>query len=299
MIIIKIRNKLSLMFYKCMDTVYKNFKHIHIMNILTTLDYINENKCSVSRYGDGEFGLIINNSSIGFQHYDRNLSEQLKRILQNGNEKCLICIPGFWAKENERFYSKGTKEFWDKQLPYYRKEYYKFCDLDYNYGDANISRFFLGVKDKAIMPVIIQKWKKLWNKCDVVIVEGELSRLGVGIDLFDNASTIKRILCPAEDAFSKYNDIIDIIKKNVKKHELLLFALGPTATCLCYDLSQLGYQAIDIGNIDKEYEWYKSGAKQKKRNQYKYSIEVEDGTDVVDCDDLDYLNQIWIRIDER
>ena len=41
---------------------------------------------------------------------------------------------------------------------------------------------------------------------------------------------------------------------------LFLLALGPSATAMAYDLTKFGYQAIDIGHIDLEYEWYLQGA---------------------------------------
>ena len=50
-----------------------------------------------------------------------------------------------------------------------------------------------------------------------------------------------------------------MIKKKVKKlneNRLILIALGPTATILSYDLYKLGYQSIDIGHVDIEYEWF-------------------------------------------
>ena len=39
------------------------------------------------------------------------------------------------------------------------------------------------------------------------------------------------------------------------KSVLFLVALGPTATVLAYDLSKIGYQAIDIGHIDISFVW--------------------------------------------
>ena len=40
----------------------------------------------------------------------------------------------------------------------------------------------------------------------------------------------------------------------------MLLALGPTATVLAYDLSKLGYQAIDIGHLPNCYwQWKGSG----------------------------------------
>ena len=37
---------------------------------------------------------------------------------------------------------------------------------------------------------------------------------------------------------------------------MYLIALGPTATVLAFDLAMFGRQALDIGHIDLEYEWW-------------------------------------------
>lgn len=42
-----------------------------------------------------------------------------------------------------------------------------------------------------------------------------------------------------------------------------MISLGPTATVLAYDLFKAGYQAIDFGHVDVEYEWWRMGAHKK------------------------------------
>ena len=63
----------------------------------------------------------------------------------------------------------------------------------------------IDLKSKKGVPKYIKKLKRIWDKKDVVIVEGEKSRLGIGNDLFDNMKSIQRILCPVTDAFNSYN----------------------------------------------------------------------------------------------
>jgi len=48
------------------DKKFKNDNKINIMTIEETILYIIKNRCSVSRYGDGEFNLLSDNP-IGFQ----------------------------------------------------------------------------------------------------------------------------------------------------------------------------------------------------------------------------------------
>jgi len=136
--------------------------------------------------------------------------------------------------------------------------------------------------------------KGIWNDRDIVFIEGEKSRLGVGNDLFDNVRSIRRILCPPRDAFDRYDDILNEARK-LEKDVLFLIALGPTATVLAYDLSQAGYQAIDAGHVDVEYEWWRMGAKRKVKLERKYVNETADGNQVADAGE-EYSKQIITKI---
>ena len=88
-----------------------------------------------------------------------------------------------------------------------------------------------------------------------------------------------------------YEEIFKEITKQ-DKSKLILIALGPTATVLAYDLSKAGYQAIDIGHIDIEYEWFLQGAKNKCPVKYKYIGEIDGGDNVENLTDDEYLNQV-------
>lgn len=83
----------------------------------------------------------------------------------------------------------------------------------------------------------------------------------MGNNLYDNVESLRRIVCPAIDAFNKYDEILDIVKTHAQKdsNSLILCLLGPTATVLAYDLFKEGYRALDLGHIDIEYEWYLHG----------------------------------------
>ena len=59
----------------------------------------------------------------------------------------------------------------------------------------------------------ISKFKKIWEKKDILLIEGEHSRLGIGNNLFNNSKSIKRILCPDINAFKVYDKIIIIINR--------------------------------------------------------------------------------------
>ena len=137
--------------------------------------------------------------------------------------------------------------------------------------------------------------KKIWNNKDILLIEGEKSRLGIGNDLFDNVKSIQRILAPNRNAFKHYNDILKEVCKYNPADYLILLALGPTATILAYDLALKGYQAIDIGHVDIEYEWFKMGATHKVPVPNKFVNEAGAGAGVGDIDNKKYLSEIVCR----
>ena len=72
--------------------------------------------------------------------------------------------------------------------------------------------------------------------------------------------------------------------------------MGPTATVLAYDLSMHGIQALDIGHIDIEYEWYLKKDRTHQRIDGKYVSEAVGGDIVTNLECPDYDNQIVYRI---
>ena len=70
------------------------------------------------------------------------------------------------------------------------------------------------------------------------------------------------------------------------------------ATVLAYDLAKLGYQAVDIGHIDIEYEWMKMGATENVPVKGKFTNEAgERGrNDIDDIIDRVFEQQIVYRI---
>lgn len=161
------------------------------------------------------------------------------------------------------------------------------------YYSSDITRFYIDFRDKKGVPNYIKKLKRIWDKRDIIIIEGEKSRLGIGNDLFNNCKSIKRILCPSRNAFNVYNKIINKVVNNINKNNLILLALGPTATALAFDLYKLGYQAIDVGHIDIEYEWFLKNATIKFQVENKYVAEVNGPNyNFTNVKDKNYYKQI-------
>ena len=264
-----------------------------IATIEETVEKIVKDRCSVSRYGDGELNLMVG-TSIGFQQNDNRLAEKMKTILKVDDENFLVCLPdSIHGNSGE---NKETRAWWNRFMRAHRKDWWELLKQEKKYYNTCITRFYLRYKDKSKTASRVNALKQIWQDRDIVFIEGYQSRLGVGNDLFDNAKSIKRILCPAQGAFSVYDEIIAETEKHIDKSALILIALGPTATAMAYDLYKMGYQAIDIGHIDIEYEWFRMGATSKVSVKGKYTNEATDGKKVDDINNEKYLSEIFIKV---
>ena len=276
-----------------------------IIDMTKGVDLIVNNRMSMARLGDGEFEICLGRN-IDFQEQSDDLSKRLLDVLKLKREGLLIGIHDIYANLDKYVKTEGLndsigRDFWRFYLTSddRRERLYSLFDMDMEYVDAYITRPYMDFEDKGFAVSHFKNMKRIWNERDIVFVEGEFSRLGVGNDLFDNAKSIKRILCPAKHAYSKYDEIIDFCKKQ-DKESLFIIALGPAATLLACDLHELGFQALDIGHIDIEYGWMKKNSKIKVAIENKYTSEAKDGGRDIDrvssFKDADYESQIVVKI---
>ncbi len=289
--IIKINIQYIIVSFKFLKVKRNNY---NIISDEETVDKIVNQRYSIARFGDGEFKWILGVKQNSFQNDSIELSKRLKDILRStDNDKLLIGINGCFNHLDN--YVLSAKLYWKKFLINYNSKLEEQLPQRI-YSDSNITRPYIDYKDKS--PNTIQKkfdnLKRIWCNKSIVIVEGKFTKLGVGNDLFDNCTSIERIICPAVNAFDKYDDIIKEIRK-VSLNKLILISLGPTATILTYDLSKEGYQCIDTGHIDIEYMWFKAGAKSKEEVKGKFVNEVSKDNYNMNIDE-EYLNQIISEI---
>jgi glycosyltransferase family protein len=248
------------------------FNGLKILSSEETLNEIIKNNRSISRFNDGEIGLIFG-KGIGFQKVNKMLSKKLRKVLKSKRKGLLIGINIPYNNSYLNIYDNRAKKFYINWIEKLKLELFSLIDMNRKYYSSMISRFYIEYKDKSKIPYYIKKLKQIWDKKDILIIEGEMSRLGVGNDLFNNSKSIKRILCPAINAFNVYEKIISQAKK-IDKSKLILLALGPTSSVLAYDLYKIGYQVIDVGHIDIEYEWFLRKATKKIQIENKYVNEA-------------------------
>lgn len=292
------------MFIKIKITIYKiyyNFwcmfhKPPKVIGTDETIEMLINNSCSISRFGDGEFSLIFG-KSLPFQEYSTEISNKLKKVLSSDLKNHLVAIPNVFNGLEE--FSTKSKNWWRDYLLANRKKIYKILKKNKTYYDAQITRVYINRKNKESSEDRFNNLKKIWENKKILIVEGELSRFGAGNDLFFKCKEIKRILIPAKNAFDKYDDIINEIESINQSYsfDLILLVAGPTATCMAYDLHIKGLRAIDIGNLDMEYEWMKLGCTEQTPIFGKYTHEATGGDqNIKKINDDKYDKQIVSRI---
>lgn len=261
--------------------------NITILGIEESLEKIKEGK-SIARFGDGELDIIID-KDLKFQEHNTRLAEKLKSILADKQDFCLIGIPDVINKFENLTYE--SEAFWIENMYKTRKTWLKYINTDMEYCTANLTRPYIRHKDRSECGKYFSMIKDIWKDKDVIVCEGEQTGVGVGNDLLDGCKSVRRVLCPSEDAFNKYDEILSRLKQE-PKDVLIILALGPTATVLAYDLAKEGYQALDMGHFDIEYEWYRRNVSKREKIENKYTNEVEGGNQTQNLVDNEYIKQI-------
>ncbi|WP_156404271.1 SP_1767 family glycosyltransferase [Lactobacillus selangorensis] len=268
--------------------------NIHVLSIPETLTYIKEHHASVARFGDGEFEIMKGND-IALQRDNPVLAEKLKEVVSyQSDEKLLICLPDVFADLSK--YKDSTQYFWQRRRRN-TAELFKGIDTSGVYGSAFISRPYLDLKDHYPSQSYFEQLKDLWYQRDILIVEGKNTRSGEGNDLFADARSIERILCPSTNAFSKLAAIETAIKK-FGQHRLVLVMLGPTAKIIVYDLLATNDWLIDIGHIDSEYEWFKLGVSERVKIPHKHTAEIDLDSEEL-MDNPDFNKQVVLDLSSK
>jgi glycosyltransferase family protein len=295
----KLQYALSNLPYEIYDKITNDGLSIQLPIIKSedeTLDKILQEKCSLSRFGDGEFS-VMEGSRIHLQERSPELARRLKEVIASDVPNLLIGLPDCFGSLD--CYMPFVVDFYRTWMSKKRKMVYSHLDMRRAYYNSFFSRPYI-IFEKTEENYrkcgrYIEKIKKIWAGRDVMICEGEATRFGMFNDLLDGAESISRVICPARSAFDKYDRILSAFN-GIGSDKLVLVALGPTATVLAYDLCRKGYQAIDIGHLDVEYEWFLRKAVAGTPLEFKYVDGTEQGRKVHRVDDPGYKRQIIKKV---
>lgn len=272
----------------------KNRFNLQVMDTKDTLDFIEKYHPSVTRFGDGEIGLINGNSQV-FQDTDPKLMQRLDEIVRTPSDShLLVCLSDcFYRIDN---LVEKIQKWWDYVLGL-RKDYYQSLSQEkgnHVYGNTMVTRPYIDYQDKSHAGEVFNRIKQWWQDRDVLLVEGYYTRAGVGNDLFDNARSVQRIICPSKNAWDDYDQIKSAVQR-YGRNKLVLAMLGMTASVLAADLADWG-QVIDLGHLDSEYEWYKMGATKKVPIPGKHTAEMNHDKNISDVHSAKYQAEIVLNI---
>ncbi|WMC91690.1 GT-D fold domain-containing glycosyltransferase [Kineothrix sp. MB12-C1] len=288
----KMKEKLRCTLFHMVYMLYRRdiiHNDLQVLSIDETISELIHSDKSLVRYGDAEISMI-EGISVEYQEYDQELSKKMKEILQFENENLLVAIPDIFGTLEH--YTKRSQRFWKEHLFFFRKRYYKNCNISKTYYNAFVSRCYYMIQDKSQCENWFHNIGKIWENKDIIIVEGDASHNGVGNDLFVKAKSVERIICPGKDAYRVYDKILNACL-TYPKDRLFLTAVGNTAKILTARLVEERYRVIDIGNLDMEYEWYLKGAELKEALEKHNYLTVEEN---LQAGYTEYINEISHRI---
>lgn len=287
--------------YEILDASKENVFFPQFREIDDTIEDIVENRKSLVRFGDGDFGILFlrERKCIKYQSLNKELSKRLEEVLHARHPKLLVGIA-----DNYGTLEQYTDEAADGIRDYMtddgiREAHEAVLERDRVYENAYISRPYFMYRDNQTdgPRKRFDALRRIWKGRKVILIEGAKTRMGVGNDLLDGVEELKRILAPAENAFDKYDDILKAALRYAQNDTLFLVILGSTAEALVYDLTLSGYQAVDIGQVDIEYEWFLAGKGERVPVPYKYNNEVDGGENVEEYYDAVYEEQILLLIE--
>lgn len=230
----------------------------NVMDREETVDYILEKRCSVARFGDGEFEMMRGGSAV-FQVPCEALAQKLKEAFVAPSPNCLPCFYHYYFHSVDhlveapfaRSYGSRVRQYilsvYNPELVYgdsgFALGYSSFLDLDYERHYAHLRR--------------------IWEDRSIVMVSGQNILHELDYNLFDNASSIDYIDVPRCNAFAGYDDVkARVVALGANK--LVIAACGPMATVLCNELAGDGVQALDLGHLAQDYNAYKTGVVRDK-----------------------------------
>ncbi len=262
---------------------------IQVHTVDETIDELLHTNKSMVRFGDGEI-VMIKGGSLMLQKASPEIARGLSEILRYREEDLIVTIPGVFETLSD--HRKESRQFWRDHLLFCRKIYEKYCNPNRIYYNTFVSRCYYYLEDRDGVGAQFAKIRKIWENKDVVIVEGERTHNGVGNDLFDAARSIERIICPPSDAYRAVPAILDACT-DYDRDRLFVLSVGVAAKFLAVALFRQGYRALDIGNMDMEYEWYVRRAPGKIRLE-KHELITEKENRAAGYEE--YLEQIKVRV---
>ena len=182
---------------------FRKMPRYKVLSIEETCRIILDKRVSVVRFGDGEL-MMMDGKSLDHQCYDTKLSLMLKEVICS--KDILVCLPESLSNCNILRFKSNIH--WRTVLLKHKHLFAKYLDRGRVYGNAFITRPYLIYKNKTNCEERFLLLRQMWENKKLLLIEGEYSCSGVGNDLFENSTSIKRIICPSKNAFDIYDSLL-------------------------------------------------------------------------------------------
>lgn len=228
-----------------------------------TLDLLLNEPKSFCRFGDGEIELCMG-KGIPFQKYDLDLQKILLEILQRNSDNMYVGIDyNYFSSIN--YLTETVKKFQIDNAKKYRDFLMKMCYRERIYIATGFTSIYLTYNNYNY-DNYYKKVKNLFKDKELVIFAGNGILNKLKYDVFELARTKEYINAPSSNAFSDFENILEIAYSYPADRKTLVFILGPTSNVLVYHLAQKGYMAWDIGHLAKDYDAYMRGIEKNEKN---------------------------------
>ncbi len=256
------------------ECVYE-FEHIKeklvtldVLDGPSTLEKLKNSPKSFTRFGDGEIQ-IIQGKDQPFQKYDPVLARKMTDILMKGREDLYVGL-NYAYFESPMNYAERNKRFYRIHGTHFRRFFTNICDPKRQYLDAACFGAYFRYGDEFDYEGHYNRIKELFKDKDIVIISGEGVIEKLEYDIFELANSKQIIHGPRINAFSEYDIILNKVKENVNKKQLICLVLGMTATAMVADLTDMGYMAWDLGHIAKDYNSYMTSEEKTQENMDRF-----------------------------
>lgn len=142
-----------------------------VASIDETIRKIIQDRCSVSRFGDGEMLLTNAHKRIGFQEGNPQLAQRLKEVLTSNNDKHLVCISDVF-QHLER-YNRKARRFWRTHFFIYGPWWDRLLLPGQTYYNTFVTRPYMDFKSKRECGKWFHDMKGIWEGRDIIFIEGE------------------------------------------------------------------------------------------------------------------------------
>lgn len=242
------------------DGVYEYGLDLHDSNSITilsqeqSLTLLEKSPKSFVRTGDGEIKLMMGMDQP-FQKYEKEIADSLKNSLSQYRSDMYIGI-------NRNYfiplYDHPGPDYYRRNAFDFRQFYRKYLNPEIQYIDAAFTLYVIGQKQSVKYDEIFNRWRKLFEGRDLVIVCGEGILNKLEYDVFELASTKRLIEGPRINAWEKHHQLIEEIETTVDKNSVVAFILGMAGKAMIPELTDKGYMCWDIGHLAKCYNAYKT-----------------------------------------